>query len=294
MTHPRLALTMVVLFTPMLHADEVTVGSVLVTLIEESDVPALQPGQIVEISVQEGESIEAGEILARLSNKEATLRVQQAEIELDSARQLAENDVQIRLRRETADVAATELRRAGESQQRHPKSVSATEMDLLRLNASRAVLEIEEAERELDTARQLARLKENELRIAEHQLSEREIVAPISGVVVRITPRKGEWVEPGNIVARIVRLDHLRAEGYLPSDQFRDWMKTARVELRIDLPTNKGVTFDGKMVFVSPEVNPINGHVRFRAEIENVDQRLKPGLSAELTIHSNADHSNAE
>jgi hypothetical protein len=38
-------------------------------------------------------------------------------------------------------------------------------------------------------------------------------------------------------------------------------------------------------VFVSPEVNPVNGQVRVWAEVENRGLLLRPGLQAALTIH---------
>jgi len=263
------------------NADEV---AVLVTLIEEADVPALQPGQLAELAIVEGQSVVAGELLGKLSDKSATLDVTQAEIELVNARQQAENDVQVRLRRQAADVAATELRRAEESRHRHPKSVSATEMDLLRLTASQSVLEIEAAEHDLATARRATDLRENELRLAQHQLSERQIRAPIDGLVVRVNQKKGEWVQPGDVVARIVRLDRLRAEGYLHSDQIQAWMPETRVTLTVNAG-GKDEMFVGTLGFVSPEVNPVNGQVRFWAEIDNAHHRLRPGISAKLVIH---------
>ena len=43
----------------------------------------------------------------------------------------------------------------------------------------------------------------------------------IAGVVVEIKRRKGEWVEPGETVIRILRIDSLRAEGFVDASQVR-------------------------------------------------------------------------
>ena len=37
-------------------------------------------------------------------------------------------------------------------------------------------------------------------------------------------------------------------------------------------------------MFVSPEVNPVNGQIRVWAELENQDLLLRPGVAAEMTI----------
>jgi multidrug efflux pump subunit AcrA (membrane-fusion protein) len=37
-------------------------------------------------------------------------------------------------------------------------------------------------------------------------------------------------------------------------------------------------------VFVSPEVDPVNGQVRVLAEVDNPDGVLRPGLRATMTI----------
>ena len=58
-----------------------------------------------------------------------------------------------------------------------------------------------------------------------------------------------------------------------------------RAVLAVDLPGKPGTEFDGEVVFVSPEVNPVNGQVRVWAEVVNRDNRLRPGLQGTLTIH---------
>ena len=44
--------------------------------------------------------------------------------------------------------------------------------------------------------------------------------------------------------------------------------------------------FEGTIVFVSPEVDPISGQVRVWAEIDNRNGRLRPGQPAEMTVGS--------
>ena len=55
------------------------------------------------------------------------------------------------------------------------------------------------------------------------------------------------------------------------------------VKLVIEL-AGKPKSFAGKIVFVSPEVDPITGQVRIWAEIDNRDGRLRPGQAAKMRI----------
>ncbi len=42
--------------------------------------------------------------------------------------------------------------------------------------------------------------------------------------------------------------------------------------------------FAGHIVFVNPEIDPLNSQVRVWAEVENPDLKLRPGMQATLTI----------
>ena len=63
-------------------------------------------------------------------------------------------------------------------------------------------------------------------------------------------------------------------------------MTGAPVTLTVDLGGKRQTQFSGKLVFVSPEVDPVNGQVRVWAQIENRDLQLRPGLRASMSIDS--------
>jgi multidrug efflux pump subunit AcrA (membrane-fusion protein) len=52
----------------------------------------------------------------------------------------------------------------------------------------------------------------------------------------------------------------------------------------VDLPEKGASTFKGKVVFVSPEINPVNGQARVWAEIDNASGLLRPGLRPQMKI----------
>jgi macrolide-specific efflux system membrane fusion protein len=106
----------------------------------------------------------------------------------------------------------------------------------------------------------------------------------LAGVVVQIKRHRGEWVEPGVAVIRILRVDRLRAEGFLDARHASPTLAGRSVTLAVNLAGQTPSKFPGKLVFISPEVNPVNGQVRVWAEIENPQLLLKPGLQGSLII----------
>jgi macrolide-specific efflux system membrane fusion protein len=132
----------------------------------------------------------------------------------------------------------------------------------------------------------MRQVKENEYQAAQERVKRHRITAPISGVVVQINRRLGEWVKPGEAVVRILRLDRLRAEGFLKACYLSDGLQGRQVTLVVDLPDEPGAEFPGKIVFLDPEIDPVNGQIRIWAEVQNKGLRLRPGMRAKTTIEA--------
>ncbi|QDU12057.1 efflux RND transporter periplasmic adaptor subunit [Gimesia aquarii] len=261
------------------------IDSVLVSLIEQVEVPAREVGQLKKMLVKEGMSVQEGEVLARIEDSEAVLLLKQAKLESEMSNLKAENDVNIRFARKAYEVAKSELQRAEDSIKKYPKSISKTELDRLKLTAEKAELEIEQALEEAKTSQLEARLKQNAEQIASLAIQRRKVVAPLSGMVVQIMAKNGEWVRPGDTVLRILKLDRLRAEGLVNASKLQNLnLKGRPVVLIVNQGTKNELEFQGKISFVSPEINPVNHQTRVWADIENPDFKLKPGMRASLII----------
>jgi len=262
----------------------IEVPSALIKLIEQVDVPAREAGMLAEVKVSEGQAVEAGDPLAQITDTEARLAKVRAATEVAIAKKNAENDVNIRFAEKSEELAKTELRRALDSVKRYPRSISASEIDHLRLTAERASLEVEQAARDFEVAAFAQQIKENEYEIAVEKVERRKIVAPLAGVVVQINRHRGEWVEPGDAVLRILRIDRLRAEGFVSANDVVRDLTGCPVTLTVDIPGRRGAEFSGKVVFLSPEIDPVNAQLRVWAEIENRGLQLRPGMRAKLSI----------
>jgi multidrug efflux pump subunit AcrA (membrane-fusion protein) len=268
--------------------EELRVENVLLTLIEEVELPAKEPGAMAKLEVREGDVVEPGRQLAVIEDDEARMAASKAERELAIARTKAENDVAVRFARKAHEVAAAEFRRAQESVEKFHKSVSATEMDQLRLTTEKALLEIEQAELEQSIARLTLRQKETELESVQLKLKRHRLVAPFAGMVVQIKKHRGEWVNPGDSVLRLVRLDRLRLEAFVPARDFAAHLQGRRVTVIVDAPHAGPKRFEGTVVFVSPEVNPVNEQVQFWAEVDNQELLLRPGQPATMVVEADS------
>ncbi len=264
--------------------DAIHVDSVVVTLIEQVEVSAREAGPLVGVEVKEGELVTEGTLLARLDDTEATLARNKAQLELDIAKKQATSDVKTRYAKKSLDVATAEEQRGLESVGKFSKSVSQSELDQLRLTKERSALELEQAKEDQQIAALTAKLKENEVATATYIIERRRVVSPLSGIVVQVKRHMGEWVQPGESIIRILRIDRLRAEAFLNAREVGGDLVGRPVTLSVDLPGASHTEFRGKILFVSPEVNPVNGQFRVWAEVENRDQLLRPGLQGSMVI----------
>jgi RND family efflux transporter MFP subunit len=266
------------------NAQPIEVQSVVLRLLAEADVPAQEAGVLTKVAVREGDALKKGALLAQIDDQVARMAEQAAQYKYDVAHEKATNDVQIRFARKAAEVAEAELQRSTESIARFAKSVSQTQLDVDRLNAEKTRLEAEQADHNRQIAVLEMKSQQNELDAAKVQRIRRQIVAPFDGTIVQVFVRLGEWVEPGQKALRIVNIERLKAEGFLPASKADANLLGAPVRLTLDLAGDADAAFDGKVSFVSPEVDPITGQVRIWAEIDNHAGRLRPGQPVRMVI----------
>jgi len=259
------------------------VESVVLRLLEEAEVPAQEAGVVTGVAVREGQRVKQGELLAQIDDQVARLAADAAKAQFDIARAKASNDVRIRFAQKALEVSEAELRRSTESVERFAKSVSQSQLDVEQLTVQKNRLEAEQADEEQQIATLEMKAKENELTAARAEIARRRVIAPFDGVIVQVYVRKGEWVEPGQQSLRIVNVQRLKAEGFIRAEQATEVLASKSVALDVE-PSGSNQSFTGKIVFVSPEVDPITGQVRIWAEIDNGKGLLRPGQPAKLII----------
>jgi multidrug efflux pump subunit AcrA (membrane-fusion protein) len=272
--------------------DEPVLERCLVSLIDEAKVPAREAGVLVALDVREGDTVAKGAVIARIDDNQPQFEKRKARAECDQAKAKAENDVDVRYSEAAEKVAEAEFAKAEQSHRAVPNSVTQVERDRLKLNVVKSALQIEQARLEQVLSGLSANAKEVEVEAADNAIERRRITSPIDGIVVEVFPHLGEWMQPGDPLARVVRTDVLRVEGYVDSAKWDpESIRDRPVTVRVMLADRREETFDGRIVFTSPIVES-GGDYRVWAEVPNRRETgegawiLRPGQSATMRIHS--------
>lgn len=265
------------------QANSIIVEGAILKTVEVTSVAAQVQGLLSNVSVREGDRVKIQSPLAAIQSTTTELQLQRSKVALDVAQKNFENTIDIELARKTYAVAQNEYLRAIEANKRVEDVYPAIEINRLELVRDRANLEIDRSRYAKEISQlELAKIQ-IEYRQLEDLLDKHNLRAPVSGMVVALEKRVGEWVEPGTVVLRLVEIDRLRIEGFMQAEQADSkWLNTeAQVELQL---SGKTIQTTAKLVFISPEVNPINSQVRVHLDVDNRDGKLRPGLRPKVWI----------
>lgn len=265
-----------------IHAADVplVIESVVLSPLHAAEVPAQQVGVLREIVADEGTTVEAGAVIAKLDARQAELDVARAKLEAAQAAAKANNRTKVEYAEKSLAVANAELRRSQESIEQFAKSISQSQLDVEQLTVEKLALEKKQAEHELELDRLASQQKEQELAAAALKLEQHLVQAPFAGTVVLVRGRVGEWLEVGAPVVRLVAVDTLRAEGFLAVEEAAGELVGQNVVFR----SENGGSAKGTLKFVSPEMDAVTRQVRVWAELDNHEGKLRSGEQGTLEI----------
>ncbi len=257
---------------------------------DELQLPAQEAGVLIELLAKEGHEVRQGQPLGRIDDSQPRIQKKAAEAERNVSIEKGKSTINEQYALKASDVARKEFEKAEESNRIAPGSVSQVEVMRLKLTWEKGLLERERAieERKIENLTVLA--KDVDVEATDDAIRRRQLIAPINGTVVEITPHVGEWLKPGDPVLKIVNLEILKIEGYVNIEHFRqDKLRNQTVDAYVDVGEKLPLKVKATITFVSPVVEA-GGEYRIKAEIQNgknpqtADWYLKPGLNAELVI----------
>jgi multidrug resistance efflux pump len=288
------------------------VGEVIIAPEQHADLRAGIDGIIDQVLFDEGDLVEAGDLVALLS--EADLRP-----ELEQVRaQMAEQEAQLRMlvagprlgrievARSAAAKASERLRFARIELERLTKLNAAALTSLKDLEYAREAVavrgkELEEARGELQILLEGTRIEEIEAlqaelarlqargRHLESQISRLEIASPIDGLVTtpKLKERVGEFVERGDLIAEVHSFAAVTAEIAVPEPDIAEVEVGQRVLVKVRAYPDR--TFEGSVVRISPTVTADESRIGYRTVtvetfIENPDSLLKSDMTGTAKI----------
>jgi HlyD family secretion protein len=255
------------------------------------EVKSRSSGQVIEVLVKEGDTVETGQLLVRLDPTDAQRQLAAAKVGQNRARA----DVQAA----KASLAMAEL----ETQNSEVTSSVAQQSAELGLGSSDAARAAAHSSRVAASNVQLRRAQlaasqgalasaELDVQDAELRLKETSIYAPISGTVLAVAVEKGTLVSSaltnvsgGTAMMTLADLANLRIIASVDEAQISRIDRGQRVDISVDTYGDR--TFQGVVERVSPLGVDTSSVITFDVEIAVVDeaaQLLRSGMSADIEI----------
>jgi len=215
----------------------------------EAVVRAQVGGSVLQTYVDQGQSVRAGQTLARIEAG----GLQDVYLSARAGVTAASNN---------ADIARRELARSE------------------KLLAAGAIAErdIEQARRSAISANAALADAQARLATARKQVGNTVITAPISGIVSERPVSAGDVVQAGALIITVVDPSSMRLEGSVPAEQ----LSQVRIGAPVTFTVNgyPGRSFGGKVTRINPTADPATRQVRIVISIPNAEGRLVGGLFA--------------
>lgn len=209
------------------------------------------PGTITQVDLAEGTRVLAGEQLFTLDEKKQQLRFEQARASLEEAKtQLAQSESS--LKRFTA------LRGEGAiSEDQLVQSTTNYEAAIARLDQARALLDI-----------------------AKTELAERRVVSPVDGVVEMEAVEIGQFVQPGEVLARIQADGDLQVSAHVNEREVIQITVGQRANVFIG-----GANYTGVIESVGRTADPATGNYEVKLRIQSPSTQLREGMSTRVNLN---------
>ena len=223
------------------------------------DLSSAVRGRLASVSVDRGDLVEEGQIVARLDST-----VEEAALELAKAR--AKTSSQIQSDQLSAEFAA---RRSDRYNTLHNQSVvSGDQFDEVKTNAKLRELQLQQSNENV-------RLAQLEARQAEEVVKRLVIRSPVRGVVVHRYLSPGESPEERPIL-RIAEIQTLRAEAIIPVSSFGTIKTGQKAVIAPEAPLSG--YYVGTVDAVDRVADAASGTFRARISLPNPDYALPSGL----------------
>ena len=260
-----------------------------IKVADQIELPAKEPGVLLHLAVKEGSQVRAGQEIGKIDDSEPRMQKEAAGYQLNAAIKRAKDDVDIRFSEAAAAVAKADYEMLVESNRMSEKAVPLTEVRGKKLDWDKMVLSIEKSVHERELAKYEAYTKKAEVEAADLAIQRRVITAPFDGVVEKMSRKQDEWVNPGDTILKLFRLDTVQVEGAVPQSQYDPHeIQGCKVTVEVQLARGRKESFSGRITRVS---SAVRGDYKYnvRAEVTNRQEYgswvLRDGLDATLTIH---------
>jgi HlyD family secretion protein len=241
----------------------------------EVNISSQVPGQIVELPVEEGDSVRAEQILVQLDPERYRSEVRRLEAGLRKSMVDVEKE---RVSLRTAEVT---LRRV---ETLHVQGVISEE------DLDQARLAVDSGRIALESQQQLVEQVEANLARARDDLSKTTLKSPIDGLVTRLNAKEGEQViigtmnNPGTVIMTLSDMGELLAEVRVDETEVIQVETSQRAEIRVDAVPDHSYSGLVESIGNSAQRDGTISRFPVKIQITDPDEKLRPGMSAHASI----------
>lgn len=232
-----------------------------------------EEGRVVEVVVDVGDLVEAGQPLVRLDDTIVRLELVQIEAELEALERTVEEEHALAAQ---AELDVQRLERAVTQ-----GGVSSTELENAESQLAAARARASRAEADVAASRA------TRARVAQ-RLEDMVVSAPFGGSVVAKLTEVGEWVDVGAAVAEIVELSPIDAWLEVPERYIAQVQRGATISVRVE---SVDVTAPSEEVAVVARANELARTFPVRVRLANPEGVLKPGMSVSAELPTGVNES---
>ncbi|WP_064692337.1 efflux RND transporter periplasmic adaptor subunit [Rhizobium aegyptiacum] len=230
---------------------------------DNTTIAAQEQGLIVSISAEDGATVKAGDLIAKLDDRTA-----KAAIDKDNA--MIVRDTATLSESETALVRAQDLfdQKAG-TQQSLDQARAARDTAAATVDADKATLASDKI-----------------------ILENTDIRAPFDGRLGDIAISNGAFVNAGSAIVTIAKYDPIYVKFHLQERYLRELKKALAagpVEVSTAPKSARGQVRQGEISFYDNTVDTASGTILAKAKFENASGALWPGQSVNIVVHFNND-----
>ncbi|MFG0290110.1 MAG: HlyD family secretion protein [Rhodopirellula sp. JB044] len=243
------------------------------------DVSTKYAGRVVNISVEEGDMVKPGQILAQLDTAELQATLEKAVAQhAEAMESLVETDADIASCESALLLAANNLERSKKLLQRN--AMSREEYDTRKNQQQKAVAALKSAMAHRRTAERAIEAANAEVKRIQTQISDYTLDATVSGRVLYRLAEEGEVLSAGGKVLTLLDLSNVYMEIYVPSHAASQI--SIHTEARVQLDVAPQYLLPAEVVFVSPEAQFTPKQVETLKERDKLMFRVKVQIAREL------------
>jgi RND family efflux transporter MFP subunit len=237
--------------------------------IEDITLNAIVEGTIAKLHFKEGATVKKGQTILELDKRLEALEVGRRKLIWESKAELEAAAAQAA----TLKSMLASTRELFES----TRSVSKDELIRLELEYKLAVSEKQRLE--------VAEVREKiEYEMALETLARRSLRAPIPGTIIKLFLDIGESCEQTQPLVHLVNTRKCLFVCNIEEWAGRTLKKGQSVDLKIKIGSD-AVDKKGKVIFASPVVDSASGLLEVKAEFDNADGTVRPGISGVLILN---------